>query len=780
MSPAMTLGRRSFLRVTALAGGGFMLASYLDPLELLAQAPATPAPPLHPNAFVSIDANGIATIIAKNPEIGQGVKVMLPMLIAEELDIEWKDVRIEQGDLDPVKYGGQSAGGSFATPSNWGPMRQVGAAARHMLIAAAAQSWNVPAAEITTTAGRLVHASSNRSAGYGEFAAAAAKITPPDPTTLTLKDAKSYRIIGKPIPGVDNHKIVTGQPLFGSDIKLPGMLYAVYQRCPVIGGKAISANLDAVKALPGVRHAFIVPESNGGGSMSGVAIVADSWWFADSARKKLVVKWDDGPTAADSSLGFARRAVELSKEPPHATARKDGDPEGAFAAAAKVVEAAYDYPFLAHAPMEPPNATAVFKDGKLEMWAGTQQPGGVVRTIATALGITPENVTIHLPRMGGSFGRRLYNDYVVETAVIAKTVGAPVQLRWSREDEMKQEVFRPAGYHFLKAAIDAAGSLVAWQNHFVSFSVASPPAAPGGPPAPGAAPTPVPQAGTPPQPGTAPQGGPPPQQQGPRAAASSTLSPTEFPARFVPNFATVTSMMPLGVTTGAHRAPGACAIAFVMQSFIDELAVAAGKDPVEFRLDLLSKTPIALPAQAGGGGAGGGFNAERMTGVLKLVAEKSGWGKRTLPKGTAMGVAFHFSHQGYFAEVAEVAVDANKKIRVNKVWVAGDIGRHVINPLNAESQVHSSVIDGMSQLMLEINVEGGKVAQSNFDSYPVLRMRQAPPEIEVHFLASNNNPTGLGEPPLPPILPAITNALFKATGVRVRSLPLSKHGFSWR
>ncbi len=524
MSPAITLGRRSFLRVTALAGGGFMLASYLDPLELLAQGRGNAAPPLHPNAFVSIDANGIATIIAKNPEIGQGVKVMLPMLIAEELDIEWKDVRIEQGDLDPVKYGGQSAGGSFATPSNWEPMRQIGAAARHMLIGAAAQAWNVPAAEITTTPGRLVHAASNKSAGYGEFAAAAAKITPPDPTTLTLKDAKSYRIIGKPIPGVDNHKIVTGQPLFGSDIKLPGMLYAVYQRSPVIGGKAISANLDAIKAMPGIRHAFIVPESNGGGSMSGVAIVGDSWWLAENARQKLVVKWDDGPTANDSSAGFAKRAVELSKEAPHATARKDGDPEAAFKSAAKVVEAAYDYPFLAHAPMEPPNATAVFKDGKLEMWAGTQQPGGVVATIARALAITPADVTVHLPRMGGSFGRRLYNDYVVETAVIAKTVGAPVQLRWSREDEMKQEVFRPAGYHFLKAGVDASGSVVAWQNHFVSFSVASPPAAPGGPPAPGAAPTPVPQAGTPPQPGTAPQGGPPPQQQGPRAAASSTLS----------------------------------------------------------------------------------------------------------------------------------------------------------------------------------------------------------------------------------------------------------------
>jgi len=746
VSPTLTLDRRSFLRVTALAGGGFMLASYIEPLNLFAQGGRGNTPPLDPNAFVSIDANGIATILAKNPEIGQGVKVMLPMMIAEELDVEWKNVRIQQGDLNPTKYGAQSAGGSTAAPNNWEPMRRVGAAARAMLIAAAAQEWGVPAAEITTTPGRLVHAASNKSAGYGQFAAAAARITPPDPATLTLKDPKNYRIVGQRIPGVDNHKIVTGQPLFGSDIKLPGMLYAVYQRSPVIGGKAVSANLDAIKALPGIRHAFIVPDSNGAGSMSGVAIVADSWWYAESARKQLQVKWDEGITATDGSAAFSARAVELSKEAPHSTARKDGDPDAALTTAAKVVEAAYEYPFLAHAPMEPPNATAVFKDGKLEMWAGTQQPGGVVNTIAQALGITAGDITIHLPRMGGSFGRRLYNDYVVETAVVAKTIGVPVQLQWSREDEMRQEVFRPAGYHFLKAGLDASGKLVAWRNHFVSFSVA------GAPPAP-------PREGQP---------------QGPRPAGSSTLNATEFPARFVPNFATHVSMMPLGVTTGAHRAPGSNAISFVMQSFLDELAQAAGKDPVQFRLELLANTPI--PQQGGGTQ----FNAERMAGVLELVAEKSGWGKRTLPKGTAMGVGFHFSHQGYFAEVAEVNVDANKRIKVNKVWAAGDVGRQIINPLNAESQVHSAVMDGMSQMMLEVTVEAGRIRQGNYDEYPVLRMRQAPPEIEVHFLTSDNNPTGLGEPPLPPVIPAIANAVFSATGVRVRSLPLSKHGFSWR
>ena len=291
MSPTMTLDRRDFLRVTALAGGGFMIATYFEPLEIFAQGRGNAAP-LDPNAFVSIDANGIVTITAKNPEIGQGVKMMLPMLIAEELDADWKDVRIVQGDLNPAKYGNQSAGGSTATPNNWIPMRQMGGAARHMLIAAAAEQWGVPATEITTTPGRLVHASSNRSAGYGQFAAAAARMTPPALASVVLKDPKAYRFIGKPMPGVDNHKIVTGQPLFGSDVKLPGMLHGVYQRCPVIGGKAISANLDAIKALPGIRHAFIIPDSVGGGSMSGVAIVADSWWYAENARKQLKVVWD--------------------------------------------------------------------------------------------------------------------------------------------------------------------------------------------------------------------------------------------------------------------------------------------------------------------------------------------------------------------------------------------------------------------------------------------------------------------------------------------------------
>jgi isoquinoline 1-oxidoreductase beta subunit len=739
MSP-VALDRRAFLRITTLAGGGLMIAAYLDPIDLLAQGRGggPPAAALTPDAFIRIAPDGVVTIKAKNPEIGQGVKTMLPMLIAEELDVDWKNVRVEQADLDVSKYSGQSAGGSNATPSNYEQMRRVGAMARATLVAAAAQTWNVPASELTTASGEVRHAASNRTVGYGQLGEAAAKITPPDSASVQLKDPKQFKIIGQPIANVDNLAIVTGRPLYGIDFSMPGMLFAVYQRCPVHGGKPVSANLDAIKKLPGIRHAFLLQGAPAGAPYGGVAIVADSWWLAESARKQLQVTWDEGPGASQSSAGFLARAKELATQPAQRSLRTDGDVDAALKGAAKVVEAEYAYPFLNHAPLEPPNCTALFKDGKLELWAGTQTPQGGRGQAARTVGITDADVTIHLPRMGGGFGRRLQNDYVVEAALIAKEIaGTPVQLRWSREDDMHFGTYRPAGYHFLKGGVDGAGKIVAWRDLFVSFGT----------------------------------------EKG--FASSASIGATEFPARFVANFALDASTMPLTVPTGALRAPGSNAIAFVMQSFIDELAHAAGRDPVQVRLDLLNATPIP-DAGGGQGGGGGGFSAERMRGVLELVAEKSGWGKRQLPKGTGMGVAFHFSHRGHFAEVAEVTVDANKRVRVNKVWVAGDVGRQIINPLNAEHQLESSVIEGLSHLMaLEITIEKGRVVQNNFGEYPFVRMRQVPPEIHYDWRITDNNPTGLGEPVLPPLLPAVTNAIFAATGVRVRSLPLSKHGFSW-
>ena len=470
-----TIGRRSFLKVTALAGGGMLVSLYWKPARVSAQFGLDPAPV--PSAYFRIAADGTVTIMAKDPEVGQGVKTMLPMLIAEELDADWKSVKIEQADFDDKKYFGQFAGGSMATPMNWLPMRQVGAAGRAMLVSAAAQNWSVPASELTTQAGRVMHRASNRSAGYGELAAKAATLPVPDLKSVKLKDAKDFTIIGHSQRGYDVQNIVTGKPTYAIDFTVPNMLFAVFEKCPVFGGKPMSANLEVIKALPGVKHAFLVE-----GQVKdvpvlgfevdlepGVAIVADSWWQAQNARKELKVTWDEGKGANQSSAEFARRADELAKQPAAKVLRKDGDAEAQFSKAAKVVEAAYSYPFISHAPLEPQNCLAHWQGGKVEIWSNTQIPASGRGLVAKTLGIPETAITIHLQRGGGGFGRRLTNDYMVEAAWISKQVNAPVKLLWTREDDMRHDFYRPAGFQYLKAGLDASGKIIGWRDHFVGY-----------------------------------------------------------------------------------------------------------------------------------------------------------------------------------------------------------------------------------------------------------------------------------------------------------------------
>lgn len=739
------------MRQSTRLGGALVLGLYLDmDADKADQSgtqvarPTAPPPGGHfkPNALVSIAPNGVVTLVSKQPEIGQGIKTALPMVIAEELEVAWQDVVVVQGDLNPA-YGRQSAGGSTSTPYNYVALRRLGATVRTMLVEAAAQTWLVPAHECVAADSAVHHRPTGRQLGYGQLVEKASGISVPDAGKVRLKDPQDYKLLGTRVGGVDNAAIVTGKPLFGIDVKLPGMLYAVYAKCPVFGGQVRRANLEGIKALTGVRDAFVIEGTRDlRGLMPGVAIVAESTWAAFSARQQLQVEWDEGPFAKESWAAHVAQAQALSGQAGATVLHQDGDVVAALAGAARRVEAAYSYPFIAHAAMEPQNATAWVRQGEVEIWAPTQHPQAGQDLVASTLGIPRDKITLHITRSGGGFGRRLSADHIVEAAAIAQRVPAPVKLTWSREDDLQHDHFRAGGFHFLRAGLDAQGRLVAWHKHFVTFG------------------NPVVHEG----------------KQTLQVGSGASMEGDDFPGRWVPNCLLTQTPMATGMPMGPWRAPGSNVLAWVCQSFIDELAHAAGRDPVAFRLDLLGEQALVATDDADAQP----YNVARMKAVLKLAADKAGWGRKIWPRGQGQGVAFHFSHRGYIAQVAEVTVSPQGVLKVDRVVVATDIGAQIINLSGAEHQVQGSVIDGVSAMLSQqMDIEQGRAVQSNFGDYSLIRMPDAPPRVEVHFLKTDYPVTGLGEPALPPVAPAVCNAIFAATGQRVRQLPLSRTDLSW-
>ena len=740
---AAPLKRRAFLKLAGAGGAGLVIGFHL-PSKAFA---ATETPQMASeaskdqgiNALVRIAPDNKVTVYSKAPEIGQGIKTAFGLIIAEELDTDWNHVVVEQADFNPKVYGYQGAGGSTSIPRAWDQLRQAGAAAKAMLIAAAAKEWNVKPAEIAAANSTLTHAASGKSATYGQFASAAAKMPVPDPKSLILKTRAQYKLLGRRHRGVDDPKIVSGKPLFGIDVQLPGMLYCNYTKCPAVGGKVKSFNVDEIKALPGVVDAFAV-EGTGKPTecMPGVAIIAKNTWAAFQAKNKLKVEWDESEASKDSTTQFSARAREYAKNFP---AKIDanlgnnvGDVDKAFAArGAKIVEAYYEYPFASHANMEPQNTTAHWHDGIIEIWSPTQQPNRGLTLVQAALGGLPDDkVVIHQTRAGGGFGRRLMNDYMVEAAVIAQRVSAPVKVQWTREDDFIHDFFRPAGYHQFKGAIDKDGHLDAWQEHFITFTA-----------------------------------------DGKKPVSGGDYSDYLTYSTKAPNLRRALTMMPLKIPTGPWRAPGDNAQVFAQQSFMHELALASGKDHVQFLIDAVNRNvPELAPKDPKVN-----FNPARATGVIKLCAEKAGWGRK-LPQGRGLGIAWCYSHAGHVAQAVEISVDAKKRITVRRVIVVSDIGP-VIDMAGAEAQAQGASVDGFSTAMgLQIDIENGRIAQQNYNAYPILRIPFTPQLVEAHFIQSDFPPTGMGEPAFPAMAPALANAIFATTGERLRSMPFRTLGYT--
>jgi len=711
MKEIVHLSRRSFLKNGILVGGGLTLGFYLPLRGSLSGASSPSGVTFMPNAFIRIGTDDKVTIILNKSEMGQGVYTSLPMLVAEELEVDWTKIRVEAAPVDPAynhtQWGVQGTGGSTSVWSEWDRLRKAGATARVMLINAAAEIWKVDPANCRAEKGFIIQRGTGQRISYGKLVEKASQMKVPK--DVPLKEPKGFKVIGKSMKRLDTPEKTNGKAIFGLDVKVPGMLTAMVVRPPVFGGNVKSFDAKKAKAIPGVKEVLQID--------SGVAVIAEGFWSASKGREALEIIWDEGTVAKLSTEGMREEFTRLSKTP-GAVAKKKGDPQQAISKAAKQLHAEYEVPFLAHACMEPLNCLVDLHDDRCEIWTGTQLQTLDRDAAARVAGLKPEEVRIHTTFLGGGFGRRgnPQSDFVAEAVSVAKVIKKPVKVIWTREDDMKGGYYRPMWYDRIAAGLDDQGDLIAWQHTIVGQSILS---------------------GTPFDPK---------KDVDPASVEGAEDIPYEIPNIFVDLHSPK-----IGIPVQWWRSVGHSHTAFVVESFLDEVAHSTGKDPYEFRRQLLSKHP-------------------RHFGVLKLAAEKFGWGK-PLPKGHGRGIAVHESFGSFVAQVAEVSVNPSGKVHVHKVVCAIDCGR-IVNPDTIKAQMESGIVFGLSAVLYgEITLESGRVNQSNFHDYPLLRMNEMP-VVEVAIVSSEEKSGGVGEPGVPPIAPAVCNAIFAAMGKRIRRLPI--------
>jgi isoquinoline 1-oxidoreductase beta subunit len=717
-----SMDRRDFLKVSSLASGGLLLSFGQQTIGSTSTGNA-----FEPNGFIQIHSTGRIVLFASNPEIGQGVKTSLPMILAEELDVPWEKVEVAQSAIDRDKFGRQAAGGSRATPAMWDPLRKAAATAKVLLLAAAAENWKARPEDCFTEAGTVRNRTTGDRLTYGELAMAASRLPLPQPDSLPLKPRSAYALLGKRIGGVDNRAIVTGQALFGLDQDLPDMRHAVFMKCPHIGGKVVKANVDEILALPGIESAFVL-EGNGQpeGVLPGVAIIGKTTWDCFQALKQVEVEWDLSDASSESWTDYKARSAEWLAAP-GTVLRESGDLAKAEAEAATVIDSTYTFCFGSHANMEPQNCTAWFHDDLMEIWAPSQTPQAVAPLVANICGIPQSRIRVHQKRIGGGFGRRLLNDYAAEAALIAMRTGHPIKLVWTREQDIAHDFLRAGGFHRIRATLSPSGDLSSVLHRAVGFSTPATPE---------------------------------------KAVRGSGMNRDVFPYPALPNCRVEEWLIPTRIPCGWWRAPGSCTLAWVTQSMLHEISCAMGIDHLDFLLDLFRRPEAKA----------GGVDPDRASAVIRRAAEIGNWGE-PLSAGSGRGLAFYYSHAGHFAEVVDLRVDSSKRITIDRVVVVGDVGL-IVNLSGAENQVEGSIIDALTMIdSSEITFEEGRIEQSNFHDYPLLRIGSTPP-IETHFIDSGHSPTGLGEPALPPLAPALCNAVFQATGERIRQLPIRHQGFS--